>query len=64
MCVDMTRRPSANATFNGHVVFHLLWTGMPSMTKIWMAPESAIASLDAIVIAAFAHFEPCRFSGV
>ena len=34
------------------------------MTKIWVAPESAIASLDAIVIAAYAHFEPCRFLGV
>jgi hypothetical protein len=55
MCVDMTRRPLANATFNGHVVFRLLWTGMPSMTKIWVAPESAIASLDAIVI----HFDAC-----
>ena len=60
MCVDMTRRPSANATFNGHVVFRLLWTGIPSMTKIWVAPESAIASFDAIVIAAYAHFESCR----
>jgi hypothetical protein len=56
MCVDMTRPPSANAT---HVVFCLLWTGMPSMTKIWVAPESAIASLDAIVIIAYAHFNAC-----
>jgi hypothetical protein len=55
----MTRRPSANATFNGHVVFHLLWTGMPSMTKIWVAPESVIASLDAIVIVEYAHFDAC-----
>ena len=64
MCVDVTRRPSANATFNGHVVFRLLWTGMPSMTKIWVAPESAIASLDAIALAAYAHFEPIWCSGV
>ena len=60
MCVDMTRRPLANATFNGHFVFCLLWTGIPSMTKIWVAPVSAIASFDAIVIAAYAHFESCR----
>ena len=60
MCVNMTRRPSANATFNGHVVLRLLWTGIPSMTKIWVAPVSAIASLDAIVIAAYAHFVFCR----
>ena len=63
MCVDMTRRPSANATFNGHVVLCLLWTGIPSMTKIWVAPESAIASFDAIVIAAYAHFAVDRFLG-
>ena len=60
ICVDVTRRPSANATFSGHVVFCLLWTGIPSLTKIWVAPESAIASVDAIVIAAYAHFEACR----
>jgi len=34
MCVDITRRPSANATLSGHVVFCLLWTGVPSTTKI------------------------------
>jgi hypothetical protein len=33
---------------------------MPSMTKIWVAPESAIASFDAIVIAAYAQFDACR----
>ena len=33
---------------------------MPSMTKIWVAPESAIASFDAIIIAAYAHFEACN----
>ena len=59
MCVDVTRRPSANDTFSGHVVFRLLWTGIPSMTKIWVAPESAIASFVAIVIAAYVHFEAC-----
>jgi hypothetical protein len=59
MCVDITCRPSANGTFSVHVVFCLLWTGMPSMTKIWVAPESVIASFDAIVIAAYAHFDSC-----
>jgi hypothetical protein len=29
------------------------------MTKIWVAPESAIASLDAIVLVAYAHFDCC-----
>ena len=59
ICVDITRRPSANDTFSGHVVFCLLWTGIPSMTKIWVAPESAIASSVAIVIVAYAHLEGC-----
>ena len=53
ICVDITLSPSANATLSGHVVFCLLWTGVPSMTKIWVAPESAIASFDAIVIAVY-----------
>ncbi len=48
---------SSSATFSGHIVIRLLWTGMPSMTKIWVAPESAIASFDAIIIAAYAHFD-------
>jgi hypothetical protein len=59
MWVDITRRPSANATLSRHVVFHLLWTGVPSMTKIWVAPESVIATFDAIVIVAYAHFDCC-----
>ncbi len=59
MCVDVTRRPSANDTFSGHVVFCLLWTGIPSMTKNWAAPESAIASFVAIVIAVYVHFDAC-----
>ncbi len=59
MCVDIARHPSANATFSEHVVFCLLCMGMPSMTKIWVAPEFAIASFDAIVIAAYAHFDSC-----
>lgn len=44
MCVDMTSRPSANATLRGRVVGRLLSTGVPSITKIWVAPESAMAS--------------------
>ena len=45
MCVDKTIRPLANATFNGCVVARLLtMTGVPSITKIWVAPESAMAS--------------------
>jgi actin-like ATPase involved in cell morphogenesis len=59
----MTRRPSAKATFNGHVVFRLLWTGIPSMTKIWVAPESAIAAFDAIVIAANEGNAVCWIGG-
>ncbi len=59
MCVDITQRPSANATLSGHVIFRLLWTGVQSMTKIWMAPESAIASFDAIALVAYAHLGCC-----
>jgi hypothetical protein len=59
MWVDITQCSSANATLSGHVVFRLLWTGVPSMTKIWVAPESAIASFDAIVIVAYTHFDCC-----
>jgi hypothetical protein len=44
MCVDKTIRLSANATFSGCVVVRLLTTGVPSITKIWVAPESAMAS--------------------
>jgi hypothetical protein len=59
MRVDYTRHPSANAIVSGHVVFCLLWTGVPSMTKIWVAPESAIASFDAIALVAYAPFDCC-----
>jgi hypothetical protein len=64
MCVDITRHPSANATLSGHIVFCLLWTSMPSMTKIWVVPESAIPSFDAIVNAAYAHFDCCAGAAV
>ncbi len=59
MCVDITLRPSANATLSRHVVFRLLWTGVLSMTKIWVAPESPIASFDAIALVVYAHFGCC-----
>jgi hypothetical protein len=49
ICVDITWPPSANATFRGQVVFHLLKTGVSSITNICVAPESAIASLGLMV---------------
>jgi hypothetical protein len=49
ICVDIIRRPSANATLRGQVVICLLRTGVPSITKISVAPKSAIASLGAMV---------------
>jgi len=64
MCVDIIRSQSANATLSGQVVFCLLWTGVPSMTKIWVAHESAIALFDAIVNAAYAHFDCCAGAAV
>ena len=59
MCVDITRRPTANSTLSGHVVFCLLWTSVPSMTKIWVAPESVIASFDALALVAYAQLGCC-----
>ena len=59
MCVDITQCLSANTTLSGHVLFHLLWTGVLSMTKIWVVPESRIASLDAIILIAYAYFDCC-----
>ena len=41
MCVDTTCYPLANITLSGCVVWHLLITSAPSMTKICVAPESA-----------------------
>ncbi len=58
ICVDSTRRPSANATLRRHVVFCLLRTGVPSIMKIWIAPKSSIASFGVIMIAAYA-FDCC-----
>ncbi len=54
ICVDSTQQPLANVTLRGHVVFCLLRTGVPSITKIWVAPKSAITSFGAILIAAYA----------
>ncbi len=51
MCVDITLHPSANATLSKHLAFRLLWTGVPSIIKNWVASKSAIALFDAIVIA-------------
>jgi hypothetical protein len=64
MCVDITRRPSANATLSGHVVCHLLWNGVPSMMKISVVPKSTIALFDAIIIAAYAHFDVCAGAAI
>jgi hypothetical protein len=43
MCVDITLQPLASETFRGHIVQHLLMMGVPSITKIWVAPKSAMA---------------------
>ena len=56
LCVDITLHPSAKATFSGHAVLCRLWTGMPSITNIWVAPESAIASFNAILSVAYSPF--------
>ncbi len=45
ICVDITLRPSASETLRGKIVQCLLTTGVPSITKIWVAPESAMALL-------------------
>jgi hypothetical protein len=45
ICVDVTCWPSASDTRSGVVVGRLLTTGAPSITKIWVAPESAMASV-------------------
>jgi hypothetical protein len=44
MCVDITWQPSTRDTLSGIIVSHLLTAEVPSMTKIWVAPESAMAS--------------------
>ena len=44
-CVDNTLQPSAKATCRGDDMGHLFWMGVPSMIKMWVAPESAMASV-------------------
>jgi hypothetical protein len=45
ICVDITCLLLARETLtlSGRVIECLLTTGVPSITKIWVAPESAIA---------------------
>jgi hypothetical protein len=43
-CVDTTCCPLANVTFSGRVVRRLLIMSAPSMTKICVVPESAMAA--------------------
>jgi hypothetical protein len=45
ICVVQTCCPSANMTLSEQVVRLLFLTGVPSMTKIWVALELAMASL-------------------
>ncbi len=52
-CVDMTACPSASETRRGFDVDHLLWTGVHSITKICVAPESAMVScVEGVTVAA------------
>ena len=51
MCVDLICRPSGRLIVRGFVAGHLFFTSAPSMTKIDVAPVSAIAADVAIVIA-------------
>jgi hypothetical protein len=53
-CVDITRRPSTRATLRGQSVVRLFVTGVPSMMKICVAPESAIATGTNAVVAVWA----------
>jgi hypothetical protein len=58
VCVDQTCHPSANVTLSGQVVCLLFLTIVPSMIKIWVAPELALAapvgaSIAARVLAAY-----------
>jgi hypothetical protein len=45
ICVDMTCQLSASDTRSGVVIGHLLATDAPSITIIWVVPESAMASV-------------------
>jgi hypothetical protein len=50
-CVDIICHPLGMLIFNGFSAGHLLKTSTPSMMKMEVAPVSAIAWVDAIVIA-------------
>ncbi len=52
MCVVQTCCPSANMILSGQVVRLLFLTSNPSITKMWVALESAMASLVGDSIAA------------
>ncbi len=53
LCVDMTACLSASETWSGFVVGCLLWTDVPSITKICVAPELAMAAcVESVTIAA------------
>ncbi len=54
ICVVQTCHQSANVTLSGQVVCLLFLTGVPSMIKIWVAPELAMASTVGASIAASA----------
>ncbi len=56
LCVDVTACPSVRDTRNRLMVGRLLRTGMHSITKICVAPVSAIASLvSSVTVAAKAR---------
>ncbi len=42
ICVDISCLLLARDTLSGRVIGHLVTTGVSSVTKIWVAPESAI----------------------
>jgi hypothetical protein len=51
VCVDLTLLPSGKFMISGWIAGRRFWTGVPSNTKIEVAPMSAIACNVAIVIA-------------
>jgi hypothetical protein len=54
MCVDLICLPSGRLIVIGFLAVHLFFTAAPSMTKIEVAPVSAIAS-DAAIVRAFRY---------
>ncbi len=51
VCVDLTLLPSGKFMVSGCIAGRRFWTGVPSITRIEVAPVSAIACNVAIVIA-------------